>query len=212
MTIDARSRAKLAGVHPDLIRVIDRAARSADFAVIEGVRSLERQKELKAKGASTTLRSRHLTGHAVDIAPVVDGKISWAWPAYYPLARAVKAAAKAEGVPIEWGGDWRSFKDGPHWQLPWKSYPATAPMPREVISDAPAGHATDREVAVRTASAVGGGSAVAAVLSDAADRIAPLAGLSNALTWVFAGLTIAGVAYGLWSWWRTRDLLPEAGE
>lgn len=130
MTI--KGEAKLAGVHPDLVRVIRRAAAmGARFAVLEGPRTLERQKLLVARGASKTMKSRHIPaangfGHAVDIAPLEDdGDISWAWPDYYPLARAVKAAAEAEKVPIEWGGDWRTFKDGPHWQLPWANYPGT---------------------------------------------------------------------------------------
>jgi peptidoglycan L-alanyl-D-glutamate endopeptidase CwlK len=82
------------------------------------------QKLLKAKGASRTLRSRHLTGHAVDLAVSVRGQIRWDWPLYAKLAKAMKAAAKAEKVPLEWGGDWTSFKDGPHFQLPWAKYPA----------------------------------------------------------------------------------------
>jgi peptidoglycan L-alanyl-D-glutamate endopeptidase CwlK len=54
----------------------------------------------------------------------VSGKVSWHWPHYHILAPAMKQAAAELRIPIEWGGDWRSFKDGPHWQLPWKSYPA----------------------------------------------------------------------------------------
>jgi peptidoglycan L-alanyl-D-glutamate endopeptidase CwlK len=73
--------------------------------------------------ASQTLNSRHLTGHAVDVAPVYNGKISWDWPLYYVLADCIKTAAKLVDVPIEWGGDWKRAKDGPHWQLPWKEYP-----------------------------------------------------------------------------------------
>lgn len=117
---------KLKGVHPDLVRVMNRALQESavDFRVIEGLRTLARQKQLVASGASQTLRSRHLTGHAVDIVPIVGGKVSWDWPLYHRLAPAVKLAAQAEGVPIEWGGDWRTFKDGPHWQLPWDKYPA----------------------------------------------------------------------------------------
>lgn len=124
-----RSEDNLVGVHPDLVRVMRRAlARSSvDFTVIEGVRTLARQKQLVASGASTTMNSRHIPrngmSHAVDIAPFVGGTIRWDWPLYYKLAEVVKAAARDEGVPIEWGGDWKSFKDGPHWQLPWKSYP-----------------------------------------------------------------------------------------
>ena len=60
----------------------------------------------------------------MDIAPLIDGKVSWHWPHYYTLAEAVKQAAKDVGVAVEWGGDWKSFKDGPHWQLPWAKYPA----------------------------------------------------------------------------------------
>ena len=121
--ISDRSRQRLVGVHPDLTRVVLRAANNADFAVIEGLRTLERQKYLVAKGASKTMRSRHLTGHAVDLAPVVEGNIRWDWKFYHPLAEIVKAAAKDEGVFVEWGGDWLTFKDGPHWQLPWAAYP-----------------------------------------------------------------------------------------
>lgn len=121
--ISDRSRQRLVGVHPDLTRVVLRAANNADFAVIEGLRTLERQKYLVAKGASKTMRSRHLTGHAVDLAPVVNGNVRWDWKHFYPLAEIVKTAAKDEGVLVEWGGDWQTFKDGPHWQLPWAAYP-----------------------------------------------------------------------------------------
>lgn len=121
---------KLEGVHPDLVKVVQRAAANTDlpFRILEGTRTLARQRQLKARGASKTLNSRHIPadngyGHAVDIAPLEDGKVSWNWQLYYPLADAIKQAANEVGVPIEWGGDWRSFKDGPHWQLPWKSYP-----------------------------------------------------------------------------------------
>lgn len=121
-----RDEERLAGLHSDLVRVVRRAAATAPmrFAVLEGLRSFDRQRELVARGASKTMNSRHLTGHAVDLAPLgPDGKVSWDWPLYHRLAPAVKEAAKAEGVPIEWGGDWRRFKDGPHWQLPWGAYP-----------------------------------------------------------------------------------------
>lgn len=122
--LSKRSLSKLEEVHPDLVRVVRHAIflTDVDFAVIEGLRTVERQKELVASGASQTMRSRHLTGHAVDLAAWVGG-IRWDWPLYYKIADAMKAAAQAEGVPIEWGGDWVSFKDGPHFQLPWKDYP-----------------------------------------------------------------------------------------
>lgn len=123
--LSTRDNTKLSGVHPDLVRVIKTAADMSElrFTVLEGLRSVERQKQLMAAGATRTMNSRHLTGHAVDIAPVIDGKISWDWPLYHRLAAIVKSAAAQEHVPVEWGGNWRSFKDGPHWQLPWKQYP-----------------------------------------------------------------------------------------
>ena len=124
-TFSARSLQALQGVHPDIVRVIHKALALSpvDFAVVEGLRTVERQKELVAAGASKTMKSRHLTGHAVDIAPVVGGEIRWDWPLFRKLAPAVKQAAAELNVPIEWGGDWRTFKDGPHWQLPWGAYP-----------------------------------------------------------------------------------------
>ena len=121
-----RSENRLQGVHPHLVRVARRALEitTVDFSVIEGVRSLSRQKELVARGASKTMNSRHLTGHAIDIAPYIDGTIRWDWPPFYELARAMKQAADEFGIDLEWGGDWVSFKDGPHFQLSWETYPA----------------------------------------------------------------------------------------
>jgi peptidoglycan L-alanyl-D-glutamate endopeptidase CwlK len=123
--LGARSKQRLEGVHPDLVRVVERAIALTplDFTVLEGLRTLERQRQLKAQGATRTLNSRHLTGHAVDLAPFLGGQVRWDWPLYHRLAKTVKQAAAELGVPLEWGGDWRSFKDGPHWQLPWKDYP-----------------------------------------------------------------------------------------
>lgn len=128
--LSEKSLLKLTGAHPDLERVIKRAAALSDidFTVLEVTRTLARQKELVAKGASKTMKSRHLPGadgksRAVDIAPLDGGQVSWAWPLYHKLAPIIKQAAKDCNVPIEWGGDWRSFKDGPHWQLPWGAYP-----------------------------------------------------------------------------------------
>ena len=123
--LSKRSLGRLDGVHPDLVAVVKLAIKRTpvDFTVLEGMRSEGRQKALYASGASKTLNSRHLTGHAVDLAPYVNGEVSWAWPSYYPLADAIKEAAEELGVTIEWGGDWKSFKDGPHWQLPWTAYP-----------------------------------------------------------------------------------------
>jgi len=117
--LDDRSIAKLEGVHADLVRVVVRAAELSeiDFIVTEGVRTMKRQRELVAAGASRTLRSRHLTGHAIDFAPVVNGEVTWKWPPFLVIAQAFKRAARELGVAIVWGGDWRTFKDGPHIEL-----------------------------------------------------------------------------------------------
>lgn len=124
-TLGSRSRQRLEGVHPDLVRVVERAIgiTTVDFTVLEGRRTPERQRQLVAAGASQTMNSRHLTGHAVDLGAWVNSQVRWDWPLYYRIADAMKAAAQAEDVPIEWGGDWKTFKDGPHYQLPWKEYP-----------------------------------------------------------------------------------------
>lgn len=125
IVLGARSLSRLQGVHPDLVRVVKRAAAMSDldFTVLEGLRTVERQKELFKQGATRTMNSRHLTGHAVDLAPMLDGKVSWEWPLYHRLAKIVKAAAAAEGVAVTWGGSWAKFRDGPHWELSWKAYP-----------------------------------------------------------------------------------------
>jgi len=123
--LGAKSKERLKGVHPDLVRVVERAIKlsEVDFTVLEGLRTAARQQQLVKSGASKTMRSRHLTGHAVDLAAFIGGEIRWDWPLYHKIAKAVKQAAADLKVPIEWGGDWRTFKDGPHWQLPWKNYP-----------------------------------------------------------------------------------------
>ena len=110
----------LIGVNDRLVRVVKRAIEitAVDFTVIEGLRSKERQAELVAKGMSQTLQSRHLTGDAVDIAPWIRGAISWEWPDFRRLAPFIQTAADELHVPVQWGGNWPGFPDGPHWQLP----------------------------------------------------------------------------------------------
>lgn len=117
---------RLQDVHQDLVRVVERAIEltEIDFTVLEGRRTKQRQAELLKAGATTTMNSRHLTGHAVDLGALVGGKVRWDWPLYYKIADAMKAASAELDIPIEWGGDWKKFKDGPHWQLPHKEYPA----------------------------------------------------------------------------------------
>lgn len=123
--LSRRSLDALKGVHPDLVAVVKRAIEltSVDFVVTEGLRTLARQKKLVAEGASKTMNSRHLTGHAVDLAPWLGGTVRWDWPLFYKLADAMKQAAAELKVPLVWGGDWRTFKDGPHFELDRKKYP-----------------------------------------------------------------------------------------
>lgn len=151
MTLSSRCELRLAGVHPDLVRVVRNAAEGgALFRVTEGLRTLERQRQLVAEGKSQTLDSRHLTGHAVDVVPLDNaGNVSWAWGLYFPLADAFRAAAIADGVPVIWGGAWgqemaeyatakagqaayvarvkkagrKPFLDGPHFELARAAYP-----------------------------------------------------------------------------------------
>ena len=120
--LSLRSRQRLSGVHPDLVAVVKRAIEitEQDFAVTEGIRNIDRQRQLVAKGKSKTMNSRHLTGHAVDLVP---WPVSWDWEHFYPIADAMKTAAKELKVDLEWGGDWKTFKDGPHFQLSRKKYP-----------------------------------------------------------------------------------------
>lgn len=170
----SRSLRSLNGIHPDLRRVMDRALQESpvDFVVIEGLRTRERQQQLVAQGASTTMNSRHITGHAVDIVPIgPNGKVAFDWPLYHKLAPAVKAAAKAENVALVWGGDWKSFKDGPHFELDRAVYPASewtsADKPQSERTS-PLQSTTIQATAVQVASGIGAGvSAVAALDGDA---------------------------------------------
>jgi peptidoglycan L-alanyl-D-glutamate endopeptidase CwlK len=126
--MDDRSEKNLKGVHPDLVNIVRKARLLVDartdglsFIVTEGLRTLERQKQLLKAGATRTMNSRHLTGHAVDLAATVEGEVRWDWPLYAELGKAMKLSTG--GVPIVWGGDWRSFKDGPHFELDRLAYP-----------------------------------------------------------------------------------------
>lgn len=142
--IPEAGRARLQGVHPVLQSIILQASALCDvpFTCIEGIRTIERQRELVARGASKTMASRHLTGHAVDLWPL-DPKTGQPLPsdAAYPrgsadarkagarlwsdlrvIAHVVKGLASARGVVIEWGGDWGW--DAPHFQLSRDDYPA----------------------------------------------------------------------------------------
>jgi peptidoglycan L-alanyl-D-glutamate endopeptidase CwlK len=141
IVLGQRSLSRLEGVHPDLVRVVKKAAAMSplDFTVLEGLRTVDRQRQLMASGATRTMNSRHLTGHAVDLAPMIGGTVRWDWPLYHQLADIVRSASIAESVPIRWGGTWkllstisgpitakvlsRTFPDGPHFELPRVNYP-----------------------------------------------------------------------------------------
>lgn len=125
-----RSITKLDTCHPDLIQLMVEVVRTIDITVLEGHRGEERQNALKAEGKSQLSwpRSKHNQSPslAVDVAPYIEGVgILWDWAHYHPLAEHVKATwarlgdeGKLSGeFDLSWGGDWRSFKDGPHWQL-----------------------------------------------------------------------------------------------
>lgn len=124
-TFSERSKKNLQGVHDRLVAVVQRALQTSevDFTVIEGLRTIERQKQLVASGASKTMNSYHLAGKqggkAVDLYPFYDGKVQVnAPPAYWRMiAAAMKQAAGELGVTITWGGDWKSFVDMPHYQI-----------------------------------------------------------------------------------------------
>jgi len=141
IVLGARSLSRLEGVHPDLVRVVKRAAEMSnlDFTVLEGVRTIARQRELLKIGATSTLNSRHLTGHAVDLGVLIGRDVRWDWSLYLKLGEVMRAASLNEKVPIRWGGTWkllsaiegpitakilsRSFPDGPHFELPRAKYP-----------------------------------------------------------------------------------------
>jgi peptidoglycan L-alanyl-D-glutamate endopeptidase CwlK len=121
-TLSKRSRKALEGVHPDLVRVVERAIQitPVDFVVTEGLRSPARQRQLVAAGASQITRSRHITGHAVDVAALVGREVRWEFELYRRIAAAFQRAADEFGVSISW----RTLRDGPHFELSRKAYPA----------------------------------------------------------------------------------------
>ena len=131
----------MVGIHPHLQSVVELAIKLTlvDFVVLEGVRTPERQAELVDAGASRTLESRHLTGHAVDVAAWL-GTVRWELPLYYGIAYAFQQASRQLDIPIRWGGSWsrldlttdlpevmvekyvrgrsRAFVDSGHFELP----------------------------------------------------------------------------------------------
>ena len=145
--LSQRSLGRLEGVKPELVDVVKRAIEltTIDFGVTEGLRTEERQKELVAKGASQTMKSKHLTGDAVDLVAYLGSQVQWEISCYDEIADAMKASAKELGVKLGWGCAWhidnivdyegtmeeamneycdlrrsqgrRIFLDGPHFQI-----------------------------------------------------------------------------------------------
>ena len=118
-SLSQRSKDRLKGIHPDLVKVIEEAIKNSplDFSITEGLRTKERQKELFSAGKSMTMNSRHITGHAVDIAVIKDGTVTWDSKYYVPVLDHIKTIAKQFNIPIVCGGDWVTFKDYPHIEL-----------------------------------------------------------------------------------------------
>lgn len=135
--LSERSQRKLALVHPDIKGVVEEAIKNStvDFVVIEGLRTIARQKELVAAGASHTMNSRHLHGLAVDLAALVGNTITWQPKVYHQIADAMLTAGAKLQVPIVWGGSWLSFPDLVHWELSRKFYPDHSMVEMNKISD-----------------------------------------------------------------------------
>ncbi|CNE06106.1 M15 family metallopeptidase [Yersinia pseudotuberculosis] len=122
----ARSDNNLKGVNADLVKVVRRALElsTVDFGVIEGLRTVERQKELVDTGKSQTMNSRHITGHAIDLLPTgADWNDYKCW---LPVLDAMHRAGKELGVKLRFGISWTDnpndkpakFLDGPHIEIP----------------------------------------------------------------------------------------------
>lgn len=119
-----RSLKELEGIHPDLRKVVDLAIKltPVDFIITDGLRTIEEQRKYVASGASKTMKSRHLTGHAVDFVAYVNGKASYEMQYMKQIGAAFKKAGQQLEIPVEWGGDWKSFVDTPHVELSRKVY------------------------------------------------------------------------------------------
>lgn len=122
--LGTQSRARLREVHPDLAALVERAIQltAIDFSIHEGLRTYTRQAALVRAGASWTMDSRHISGHAVDLVPWVDfdsdgdSELRWDWSLAYPIAQAMRQASLEAATPLIWGGVWDTplaHLDGP---------------------------------------------------------------------------------------------------
>lgn len=197
MALSERSLRNLDGVHPDLVRVVKRAAETEAFIVTEGLRNLDRQKQLVAANKSWTLDSRHLTGHAVDLCDP-DGKYDI--PDMGHIKNAMFAAAKVEGVPLVWGGSWKQ-RDTPHFELPKKSYPASGITTAQKVAEKAKNVVTSKSAAASAGVAVGTGAALPAIPAPP--------DLSAYTAWQSFGETVSSL--GNWVWTHPILTLGIAG-
>jgi len=111
-----RSKQHLEEIHIELYEVVflARLLSEVPFEITDGLRTIEEQRDYFNNGFSKTMRSKHLDGLAVDVVPT---PVSWEPEAFLPIAEAMKQAADILDTPIVWGGDWRTFKDYPHFEL-----------------------------------------------------------------------------------------------
>ena len=123
-----RSKSNLVGVKTSLVNVANRALEICyergfcDFGISCGVRTEDEQREMFKNGNSKTMNSRHLTGDAIDVFAIVNGQVDWSWKHYEDIFKAFEQACLELNIDVEWGGNWESFKDGCHYQIPWGSY------------------------------------------------------------------------------------------
>tara|TARA_E500000318_G_scaffold29804_1_gene29685 strand:- start:181 stop:633 length:453 start_codon:yes stop_codon:yes gene_type:complete len=106
--LSSRSIGRLEGVDAGLITVVNAAIdmTKVDFGVTCGMRTVAEQEALVAKGASQTMKSKHLEGRAVDLVAYVGSNVTWALNMYDEIADAMAEAARIHGVPIKWGAAW----------------------------------------------------------------------------------------------------------
>jgi len=150
--LNAGSKKELLRVHEALVSIVEKAVQLSvqEFAVHDGIRTIAEQQQMVQRGASKTLDSRHVSGHAVDLVPYINGKLRWEWPPIYLIADAMRIGAQELKIPLRWGGAWdvdftnsmeppedlvanyvarrkkqglSAFIDGPHFELQRSQYP-----------------------------------------------------------------------------------------
>ena len=191
----ARSLRNLKDIHPDLRRVFDRALQETpnDFVVTDGLRTVERQAQLVAEGASQTMRSAHLTGYAVDVAYYDrNGNIIWDWPIYGRNAETILRVAREEGVPIQWGGEWTTLRDGPHFELHRDHYDWRDDFAPQPVTS------TQRVAAKAKDNASGLTAGVGAAASAAGSVAASAADAPEPIQWALAAAIVLAAGFLLW--------------